>query len=156
MRKMHCTHRKRLQLSRLLFLLSGVFLCTLYHLTISARLHKPLPMPQIGEEFGEGSKEGLEEAIVETQELEEPLNATHELEPTDETTPDMVYTDTNSDVKASNSTVSPPSTKTKKKIVHCIYVPPDPPQKAPPPAPSPPRQPNTSPPLADTTPSKSQ
>uniref|UniRef100_A0A672YCB9 Sodium/potassium/calcium exchanger 1 n=1 Tax=Sphaeramia orbicularis TaxID=375764 RepID=A0A672YCB9_9TELE len=54
---MHCTRRKRLQLSRVLFLLSGVFLCTLYQLTISARLYEPLPMPQIGDEFGEGSTE---------------------------------------------------------------------------------------------------
>uniref|UniRef100_A0A3Q3LHQ7 Sodium/potassium/calcium exchanger 1 n=1 Tax=Mastacembelus armatus TaxID=205130 RepID=A0A3Q3LHQ7_9TELE len=52
-RKMYCTRRKRLQLSRILFLLSGVFLCTLYQLTISARLYEPVPMPQIGEEFGE-------------------------------------------------------------------------------------------------------
>uniref|UniRef100_A0A3Q1FGR2 Sodium/potassium/calcium exchanger 1 n=1 Tax=Acanthochromis polyacanthus TaxID=80966 RepID=A0A3Q1FGR2_9TELE len=47
--------RKRLQLSRVLFLLSGVFLCTLYQLTISARLYEPLPMPQIGEDFGEAA-----------------------------------------------------------------------------------------------------
>uniref|UniRef100_A0A3B4YMI6 Sodium/potassium/calcium exchanger 1 n=1 Tax=Seriola lalandi dorsalis TaxID=1841481 RepID=A0A3B4YMI6_SERLL len=45
--------RKRLQLNRVLFLLSGVFLCTLYQLTISARLYEPLPMPQIGEDFVE-------------------------------------------------------------------------------------------------------
>uniref|UniRef100_A0A667YHT1 Sodium/potassium/calcium exchanger 1 n=1 Tax=Myripristis murdjan TaxID=586833 RepID=A0A667YHT1_9TELE len=53
--KMHCTRKKRLQLSRVLFLLSGVFLCTLYQLTISARLSGPLPMPQIGEDSGEAS-----------------------------------------------------------------------------------------------------
>uniref|UniRef100_A0A672YC90 Sodium/potassium/calcium exchanger 1 n=1 Tax=Sphaeramia orbicularis TaxID=375764 RepID=A0A672YC90_9TELE len=40
--KMHCTRRKRLQLSRVLFLLSGVFLCTLYQLTIS---ETPTPVP---------------------------------------------------------------------------------------------------------------
>uniref|UniRef100_A0A3Q2SVF8 Sodium/potassium/calcium exchanger 1 n=1 Tax=Fundulus heteroclitus TaxID=8078 RepID=A0A3Q2SVF8_FUNHE len=54
---MHCTRRKRLQLSRVLFLLSGVFLCTLYQLTISARLQEPMPVAQIGEDFGEGSTE---------------------------------------------------------------------------------------------------
>uniref|UniRef100_A0A672YDS9 Sodium/potassium/calcium exchanger 1 n=1 Tax=Sphaeramia orbicularis TaxID=375764 RepID=A0A672YDS9_9TELE len=86
--KMHCTRRKRLQLSRVLFLLSGVFLCTLYQLTISARLYEPLPMPQIGDEFGEGSTE-VEEATVDTPGLEEPLTATHELEPTDQTTREM-------------------------------------------------------------------
>uniref|UniRef100_A0A665WB16 Sodium/potassium/calcium exchanger 1 n=1 Tax=Echeneis naucrates TaxID=173247 RepID=A0A665WB16_ECHNA len=52
-RKMYLTRRKRLQLSRVLFFLSGVFLCTLYQLTISARLYEPLPMPQIGEDFVE-------------------------------------------------------------------------------------------------------
>uniref|UniRef100_A0A3B4G7J4 Sodium/potassium/calcium exchanger 1 n=1 Tax=Pundamilia nyererei TaxID=303518 RepID=A0A3B4G7J4_9CICH len=36
-----------IRLSRVLFLLSGVFLCTLYQLTISTRLYEPLAMPQI-------------------------------------------------------------------------------------------------------------
>uniref|UniRef100_A0A8C2WCT9 Sodium/potassium/calcium exchanger 1 n=1 Tax=Cyclopterus lumpus TaxID=8103 RepID=A0A8C2WCT9_CYCLU len=52
---MYCTRRKRLQLSRVLFLLSGVFLCTLYQLTISARMYEPLLMSQYGEDFGEDS-----------------------------------------------------------------------------------------------------
>uniref|UniRef100_A0A8C4Z8N4 Sodium/potassium/calcium exchanger 1 n=1 Tax=Gadus morhua TaxID=8049 RepID=A0A8C4Z8N4_GADMO len=46
---MRCTRRKRLHLSRVLFLLSGVFLCTLYQLTISARLSEPWRLPQTGE-----------------------------------------------------------------------------------------------------------
>ncbi|XP_044213746.1 sodium/potassium/calcium exchanger 1 [Thunnus albacares] len=135
---MYCTRRKRLQLSRVLFLLSGVFLCTLYQLTISARLYEPLPMPQIGEDFGEGSTEGVEEAPVETQGLEEPPTAVHELEPTDQTTPEMHHSDTNSDFKAATSTESPSSPTTNRTVVHCIYVAPDPPQETPTPTPAPP------------------
>ncbi|XP_051807923.1 sodium/potassium/calcium exchanger 1 [Acanthochromis polyacanthus] len=136
---MYCTRRKRLQLSRVLFLLSGVFLCTLYQLTISARLYEPLPMPQIGEDFGEGSTEGVEEATVEPGGLEEPLTATHELEPTDQTTPEMVHqTDTTSDFKASTTTESPLLPTTNRTIVHCIYVAPEPPPETPTAAPAPP------------------
>nr|XP_033491301.1 sodium/potassium/calcium exchanger 1-like [Epinephelus lanceolatus] len=131
---MHCTRRKRLQLSRVLFLLSGVFLCTLYQLTISARLYEPLPMPQIGEDFGEGSTEGVEEATVETPGLEEPLTATHELEPTDQTTPEMhvvTVSETTTDFTASTSTEAPPLPTTNRTIVHCIYVAPEPPRETP-------------------------
>eukprot|EP00064_Thunnus_orientalis_P000375 superscaffoldBa00000018_g375 len=135
---MYCTRRKRLQLSRVLFLLSGVFLCTLYQLTISARLYEPLPMPQIGEDFGEGSTEGVEEALVETQGLEEPPTAIHELEPTDQTTPEMHHSDTNSDFKEATSTESPSSPTTNRTVVHCIYVAPEPPQETPTPTPAPP------------------
>ncbi|XP_049929164.1 sodium/potassium/calcium exchanger 1 [Epinephelus moara] len=135
---MHCTRRKRLQLSRVLFLLSGVFLCTLYQLTISARLYEPLPMPQIGEDFGEGSTEGVEEATVETPGLEEPLTATHELEPTDQTTPEMhvvTVSETTTDFTASNPTEAPPLPTTNRTIVHCIYVAPEPPREMPTPTP---------------------
>ncbi|XP_056243349.1 sodium/potassium/calcium exchanger 1-like [Seriola aureovittata] len=138
---MYCTRRKRLQLNRVLFLLSGVFLCTLYQLTISARLYEPLPMPQIGEDFVEGSTDGVEEVTVETQGLEEPLTAGHELEATDQTTPVMhavSHLDTTSDLKASTPTESPPLPTTKRTIVHCIYVAPEPPQETPTPAPAPP------------------
>ncbi|KAL7402425.1 hypothetical protein ABVT39_014793 [Epinephelus coioides] len=135
---MHCTRRKRLQLSRVLFLLSGVFLCTLYQLTISARLYEPLPMPQIGEDSGEGSTEGVEEATVETPGLEEPLTATHELEPTDQTTPEMrvvTVSETTTDFTASTPTEAPPLPTTNRTIVHCIYVAPEPPRETPTPTP---------------------
>lgn len=98
-------------------------------------------MPQIGEDFGEGSTEGVEEATAETQGLEEPLTATHELEPTDQTTPEMHvvhHSDTTSDFKASTTTESPSSPTTNRTIVHCIYVAPEPPQETPTPAPAPP------------------
>uniref|UniRef100_A0A3Q1JEI5 Sodium/potassium/calcium exchanger 1 n=1 Tax=Anabas testudineus TaxID=64144 RepID=A0A3Q1JEI5_ANATE len=138
---MYCTKRKRLQLSRVLFLLSGVFLCTLYQLTISARLHGPLPMPQIGEDFGEGSTEEVEDPTVETQGLEEPLTATYKLEPTDQTTQEvhMVHhTQTTSNFEAFTPTESAPLPTTNQTIVRCIFLGPEPPQKTPTPAPAPP------------------
>ncbi|KAM4553438.1 sodium/potassium/calcium exchanger 1-like [Fundulus diaphanus] len=147
---MHCTRRKRLQLSRVLFLLSGVFLCTLYQLTISARLQEPMPVAQIGEDFGEGSTEGVEEAAAEPGGLEEPFTAAPELEPTDQTTPTNVIphtdkdtvtttdTDTTSDFKTSARTESPLLPTTNRTIVHCIYVEPEPPLVTPTPVPAPP------------------
>ncbi|XP_040894158.1 sodium/potassium/calcium exchanger 1-like [Toxotes jaculatrix] len=120
---MNCATGKRLQLSRVLFLLSGVFLCTLYQLTIRARLYEPLP---------EGSAEEVEE---------KPLTTTHDLEPTDQTTPEMHvvnYLDTTSDLKASTPSESPPLPIKNQTTVHCIYVAPEPPQETPTPAPAPP------------------
>ncbi|KAL6106696.1 slc24a1 [Pungitius sinensis] len=137
---MHCTRRKRLQLRRVLFLLSGVFLCTLYQLTIRTRLYEPVQLSQIGGDFGEGSTEGIEEETVETRGPREPFTATHELEPTDQTTSEIQVahrSDTTSDLKATIPTESPPSPSTKRTIVHCIYVAPEPPQQTPTPAPAP-------------------
>lgn len=145
---MNCTRRKRLQLSRVLFLLSGIFLCTLYQLTISARLHEPLPLPQIGTDFVEGSSEGGDDGTPETQGLNEPLTAIYETEPTDQTTPEMYvvyHTDTN--FKASTPTEFPQLPTTNRTFVHCIYVAPEPPQETPTPTPVP------APPIATVTPS---
>ncbi|XP_063760630.1 sodium/potassium/calcium exchanger 1 isoform X2 [Eleginops maclovinus] len=133
---MFCARRKRLQLGRVLFLISGVFLCTVYQLTVSARLYETLPMPQIGGDFGEGSTEGVEEATEETRGLEEPFTATHEFESTDQTTPETHVThhsDINSNFEAFTPTEPPLSATTKRTIVHCIYVAPEPPQETPPP-----------------------
>ncbi|XP_040018890.2 sodium/potassium/calcium exchanger 1 isoform X1 [Gasterosteus aculeatus] len=119
---MHCARRKRLQLRRVLFLLSGVFLCTLYQLTIRTTLYEPLPLSQIGGDFREGSTEGIED-------------------PTDQTTSEIQVThrsDTTPDLKATSPTESPPPRSTKRTIVHCIYVAPEPPQQTPAPAPAPP------------------
>uniref|UniRef100_UPI0037E96F8C sodium/potassium/calcium exchanger 1-like n=1 Tax=Semicossyphus pulcher TaxID=241346 RepID=UPI0037E96F8C len=138
---MHSTRRKRLQLSRVLFLLSGVFLCTLYQLTISARLYGPFPLPQVGEDFGEGSTEGVEETTTDTQEQEELLTVTHELESTDQTTPEthVVHSlDTTLDLITSTATESPTSPTTNRTFVHCIFVAPEPTQETPTPAPAPP------------------
>lgn len=122
---MYCIKRKRLQLSRVLFLLSGVFLCTLYQLTISARQFEPLSMPQLGGDFGEGSTEGSDETTVASSQLEETFTATPEVEPTDQTT----------DFTTLSSTESVPATK---RTVHCIYVAPETPHMSPTPVPAPP------------------
>lgn len=106
-------------MSRVLFLLAGVFLCTLYQLNISARPSESLAIPQIRGDFGEGSAEGSEEATVASSQLEEAFTETPELEPADQTT----------DLPAATSTDSAPATK--RTVVHCIYV-------APTPAPAPP------------------
>ncbi|KAJ0069840.1 hypothetical protein NL108_015067, partial [Boleophthalmus pectinirostris] len=62
---MLCSRRKRLQVSRVLFLLSGVCLCALYQLTVSARLQAGVTLPQTGLDFGQGSAEGPEENLTE-------------------------------------------------------------------------------------------
>ncbi|XP_029698217.1 sodium/potassium/calcium exchanger 1 [Takifugu rubripes] len=123
---MYCMKRKRLQLSRVLFLLSGVFLCTLYQLTISARQYEPLSMPQLGGDFGEGSTEGSDETTVASSQLEETFTATPEVEPTNQTT----------DFTTLSSTESVPATK--RTVVHCIYVAPETPHMSPTPVPAPP------------------
>ncbi|XP_008410440.2 sodium/potassium/calcium exchanger 1 [Poecilia reticulata] len=147
---MHCHRRKRLQLSRVLFLLSGVFLCTLYQLTISARLQAPMSVAQIGEDFGEGSTEGVEDATAEPGQLEEPLTTAPDSEPTDQTTPMHViphtdkdlntntHTDITSDFKEASSTESTLLPTTNRTLVHCIYVAPEPPLVTPTPIPAPP------------------
>ncbi|KAM8890708.1 sodium/potassium/calcium exchanger 1 isoform 2-T2 [Spinachia spinachia] len=138
---MHCTRRKRLQLCRVLFLLSGVFLCSLYQLTISTRLYEPVPLSQIGGDFGEGSTEGIEEETAETRGAEEPFTATQGSEPTDQTTSETQVaprSDITSDFKAVIPTKSPPPRSRNRTIVHCIYVAPEPPHQTPTPAPAPP------------------
>lgn len=137
-RKMYCGRRKRLQLNRVLFLLSGVFLCTLYQLTISARLYEPsVSMAQVGEDFGEGSAGEDVEATVEAG------TATPVPQPTDQstvTTNVPHYTDhTTSQYRASTSTEPPAATTTTNRtVVHCVYVVPEPPQEGATPAPAPP------------------
>lgn len=118
-----------MQLSRILFLLSGVFLCTLYHLTISARQYEPLSMPQIGDDFGEGSTEGSDDPTVAPSQLEEAFTVTPEVEATDQTTDFTTHL---------VPTSTEPAPATKRTVVHCIYVAPETPQLPPTPAPAPP------------------
>ncbi|XP_059191962.1 sodium/potassium/calcium exchanger 1-like [Centropristis striata] len=122
--KMNSTKRKGLQLRRVLFLLSGVFLCTFYQLTINARLYEP----QTGEDFGETSIDRVEEATAETQVLEELLIATNKFEPIDQTPWIQAphNSDVTSDFKLSRSTESPPSNLT---YVLSINVASEPPQE---------------------------
>ncbi|XP_071354301.1 sodium/potassium/calcium exchanger 1-like [Trachinotus anak] len=99
-----------MKLSCFLFL-SGVFLCTLYQLAVSARLYEPLPMPEFGGDFGEDLTEGVQEATVETQGLEEPAIGAHEVKPIDQTTLEINivnHLDTTSYLKSSTPTESSP------------------------------------------------
>ncbi|XP_026031627.1 sodium/potassium/calcium exchanger 1 isoform X2 [Astatotilapia calliptera] len=132
-RKMYCTRRKRLQLSRVLFLLSGVFLCTLYQLTISTRLYEPLAMPQIAQDSGEGSAEGVEEIA----DLGKALTTAYDLEQTEQrnTTYDVHNATTTSVSTTSTTTESPLLPTTNRTLVHCIYVAPELPET---PTPAPP------------------
>uniref|UniRef100_A0A8C7ZRA7 Sodium/potassium/calcium exchanger 1 n=1 Tax=Oryzias sinensis TaxID=183150 RepID=A0A8C7ZRA7_9TELE len=152
---MHYTRRKRLQMSRVLFLLSGVFLCTLYQLTISAQLYEPLPLPQVGVNM-EGSAEGVQEATLKPEVQTRPPTP-HGLEPTDETTTEMdvasqtqrdmdmdtyvVTTETATESEASpeatTPTESPAPPTTNRTMVNCIYVAPEPPAETPTPVPAP-------------------
>ncbi|CAL8294230.1 unnamed protein product [Boreogadus saida] len=121
---MRCTRRKRLHLSRVLFLLSGVCLCTLYQLTVSARLSEPWRRPQTGEYPAvEGSTlEEADERTSQTPGMEEPATATTPLELTDPTTPG-VRPVTHLILNATKtSTEAPPILTTNHKVVHCIYV----------------------------------
>ncbi|XP_076847102.1 sodium/potassium/calcium exchanger 1 isoform X2 [Brachyhypopomus gauderio] len=52
---MYLTRRKRLQLSRIIFLLSGVLLCCIYQLTIRTKLSVPWSEAQTGEGSGDNS-----------------------------------------------------------------------------------------------------
>ncbi|XP_078804840.1 sodium/potassium/calcium exchanger 1-like isoform X2 [Oryzias latipes] len=148
---MHYTRRKRLQMSRVLFLLSGVFLCTLYQLTISAQLYEPFPQPQVGVNM-EGSAEGVQEATLKPEVQTRPPTP-HGLEPTDETTTEMdvasqtqrdmdmdtyvVTTETATESEASTPTESPALPTTNRTMVNCIYVAPEPPAETPPQVPAP-------------------
>ncbi|CAJ1056622.1 sodium/potassium/calcium exchanger 1 isoform X1 [Xyrichtys novacula] len=119
---MYCTRRKRLQVSRVLFLLSGVFLCSFYQLTISARLYEPLSLSRVGEDFGEGSTE-IEAMTAETQGQDEPFTTTLRSENTDQTTPEvnvMYSLDSSSNFEQSPTTESPSPT-TNRTFVHCIF-----------------------------------
>ncbi|CAB1322682.1 unnamed protein product, partial [Coregonus sp. 'balchen'] len=134
---------KRLQLSRVLFLLSGVLLCCLYQLTITSKLSPgpwPHALPQLGEGSGDG--EGLTGALldggrsVDTQEVDIIDLMTTEVFDyysetiTDDVTPSTTTEDTiDTDVSSSSSSSS--SVTTIRTIVHCIYVDPEPPLQIP-------------------------
>ncbi|XP_072291719.1 sodium/potassium/calcium exchanger 1-like isoform X4 [Eucyclogobius newberryi] len=128
---MFCSRRKRLQLSRVLFLLSGVCLCTLYQLTISARLHPPVPLPQTGPDFEQGSAEGPEENST-----EDPISHLTEAEQTEQTA-----------TITQSPAATPPTTN--KTLVHCIFVAPEPPPVTPTPLPAPPEAPTSPAPPGD-------
>uniref|UniRef100_A0A4W5LCP7 Sodium/potassium/calcium exchanger 1 n=1 Tax=Hucho hucho TaxID=62062 RepID=A0A4W5LCP7_9TELE len=145
---MYCTKRKRLQLSRVIFLLSGVLLCCLYQLSITSKLSPgpwPHALPQIGEGSGDG--EGLTRALpeevaleslrgggrsVDTQEVEMiDLMTTEVFDYYSETTIDDVTPSTTTEVSTSSSSSSSSSVTTTRTIVHCIFVDSEPPIQIP-------------------------
>lgn len=131
---MFLTRRKRLQLSRIIFLLSGVFLCSLYQLTIRARLPDPWPEPQRAGDPEDGSGLALDAGLLEMPEVVtnltnvEPKNTDH----TDVAQPSE--TATNRPIQTT-STTEKPTTTTNRTIVHCIYVDPNLPKPTPVPTP---------------------
>ncbi|XP_020487083.3 sodium/potassium/calcium exchanger 1-like [Labrus bergylta] len=115
---MKCVRRKCLQPSRVLLLLSVMFLFNFYQPTISASVHETFPSPQVGEGFGEDSDEGVGEMTKGTSQ-EETLRTAHGLESAGQTTAQMhtVYQPDTSDHQESNLTESTPCPK--HTIVHC-------------------------------------
>ncbi|XP_077424913.1 sodium/potassium/calcium exchanger 1-like isoform X2 [Vanacampus margaritifer] len=116
---MYCLRRKRLRLSRVLFLLAGVFFCIAYQLTISAGRYEALPSPQIRDAFTEGSAGWVEDVTAESR--QKPRNQTAQATPSNSTLDDSATTRT-----------PPPATTNR--TVHCIYVPPKPKEEVPTPS----------------------
>ncbi|XP_052008340.1 sodium/potassium/calcium exchanger 1-like isoform X2 [Xyrauchen texanus] len=134
---MFLTRRKRLHLSRIIFLLSGVFLCSLYQLTIRARLPEPWPEPQISGDHDDGSGYIMETRLL--TETEVTTNWTTAVEPKQSNLTDGVQlfeTSTTAAPTTIPTTTEPPSTTTNRKIIHCIYVEPDLPKPTPVPTPA--------------------
>ncbi|XP_061825449.2 sodium/potassium/calcium exchanger 1 isoform X1 [Nerophis lumbriciformis] len=122
---MHCLRRKRLQLRRVLFLLTGVFMCILYQLTISARRLETLPLPQFRDAFTEGSAAWVEDVAGESGEKSSMVQS----EVRNETTPEP-HPVTRSP-NTTDTAETPPGATTNRTIVHCIFVPPDPKEEPP-------------------------
>ncbi|XP_020784483.2 sodium/potassium/calcium exchanger 1-like [Boleophthalmus pectinirostris] len=132
---MLCSRRKRLQVSRVLFLLSGVCLCALYQLTVSARLQAGVTLPQTGLDFGQGSAEGPEENLTEDGVSHEPGQ-----------TPSTAETETSTETFTSTQTPPPPAASPRpsnKTLIHCVYLTPPPPPVTPTPLPAPPEAPSS-------------
>lgn len=90
-------------------------------------------MPQIAEDSGEGSAEGVEEIA----DLGKALSTAYDLEQTEQTTTtyDVHNATTTSVSTTSTTTESPLLPTTNRTLVHCIYVAPELPQETPAPAP---------------------
>ncbi|KTG31202.1 hypothetical protein cypCar_00019066 [Cyprinus carpio] len=130
---MFLTRRKRLHLSRIIFLLSGVFLCSLYQLTIRARLPEPWSEPQTagepedGFELGSGGSEIT--VLLTNLTTAEPKSSNHT---------DGVQSSepaTNVPIPTISRTETP-TTTTNRTVIHCIYVDPDLPKPTPVPTPA--------------------
>ncbi|XP_053479018.1 sodium/potassium/calcium exchanger 1 [Ictalurus furcatus] len=137
--KMYLTRRKRLQLTRIIFLLSGLLLCCIYQLTVRNRLPGPWPEPQIGENAEVDHEDATEGLVVKpgvaakltTAAVEESISThkTHEPDTTASTAPLRT--------ERADTTALRPVTTTNRTIVRCIYVDPDLPKPTPVPTPAP-------------------
>ncbi|XP_055030054.2 sodium/potassium/calcium exchanger 1 isoform X1 [Misgurnus anguillicaudatus] len=128
---MFLTRRKRLHLSRIIFLLSGVFLCSLYQLTIRARLPEPWPEPQIAHEPDDGSGQTLVGLLEMIQVSNLTIVDSNNSRNSDEVRPTMTLAPT-----TKPTTTEPPTTTTNRTILHCIYVDPTLPKPTPVPTPA--------------------
>ncbi|XP_051580213.1 sodium/potassium/calcium exchanger 1-like isoform X2 [Myxocyprinus asiaticus] len=134
---MFLTRRKRLHLSRIIFLLSGVFLCSLYQLTIRARLPEPWPEPQISEDHDDGSGNIMETGLLAVTEVTTNLTTAVETKHSNHTDGVQLFeTATTAAPTTIPTTTDPPSTTTNRTIIHCIYVDPDLPKPTPVPTPA--------------------
>ncbi|XP_062318376.1 sodium/potassium/calcium exchanger 1 isoform X2 [Osmerus eperlanus] len=134
---MYCTRRKRLQLSRVLFLISGLLICCVYQLTISARMSESWAASQMGEDPQVVQTDTLEAQTRTVEEVD--LNTHSEVdELSGHTTPEALPFEMTSDTTTfMTTTEDTPSTTTKRIIVHCIYVDPAPPKPTEAPTPPP-------------------
>ncbi|XP_062860402.1 sodium/potassium/calcium exchanger 1 [Trichomycterus rosablanca] len=137
---MYLYQRKRLHLSRIIFLLSGVLLCCIYQITIRTTLPGPWPERQVGE-ISDGKHEDVLESSAEEPGVTAKLTTTavktsvprhinkvHRSE-------NLTTTSRKSDT--AKTTAVRPRTTTNRTIVRCIYVDPDLPKPTPAPAPAP-------------------
>lgn len=135
---MYLTRRKRLQLSRIIFLLSGVLLCCIYQLTVRTRLPGPWPEPQIGENTKDDHEDATESLVVKpgeaakltTTAAEEDI--THTAHKSDSTAPTAPVRTERAEITALG-----PVTPTNRTIIRCIYVDPYLPKPTPVPTPAP-------------------
>ncbi|KAJ8344472.1 hypothetical protein SKAU_G00318010 [Synaphobranchus kaupii] len=115
---MYLSRRKRLQWSRILFLVSSVLLCCIYQLSLRARLAEPWPEAQIAEY----PEEELTPSTATTMPLVEVSNHTGVEN----------FTETTTEATTDTTTEFPMSTTTNRtNLRHCIYVDPEPPEITP-------------------------
>ncbi|KAL1256872.1 hypothetical protein QQF64_012417 [Cirrhinus molitorella] len=122
---MFLTRRKRLHLSRIIFLLSGVFLCSLYQLTIRARLPEPWPEPQTGGKPEDGSELGS--GMLDTTVVSKSSNHTDGVQSPEPATKVPI---------SKISRTETPATTTNRTFTQCFFVTPDLPKPTPIPTPA--------------------
>ncbi|TSX16998.1 Sodium/potassium/calcium exchanger 1 [Bagarius yarrelli] len=134
---MYLTRRKRLHLTRIIFLLSGVLLCCIYQLTVRTRSPEPWPEYQIGENPKVDHEDVTEGLIVKPGVTDKQTTAVEGILTHTEHKPDQPASTTPLKTDGAESTVLHPVTTTNRTIVRCIYVEPDLPKPTPVPTPAP-------------------